>query len=101
MDLKRADLVVNAVCPGFVMTEMTKNTGSVTADQGFWNFIFFLIDSLKDFKDPNFAFLFTAAETPVYLALLGENYSGPKGEFWQKLKVIDWLNLNYKWEDNV
>jgi len=35
MDLKRADLVVNAVCPGFVMTEMTKNTGFVTADQGF------------------------------------------------------------------
>ena len=96
MDLKRADLVVNAVCPGFVMTEMTKNTGAVTADQGFQNFIFFLIDPLK-----NFAFLFTAAETPVHLALLAENYSGPKGEFWQKLKVIDWLNLNYKWEDNV
>jgi NAD(P)-dependent dehydrogenase (short-subunit alcohol dehydrogenase family) len=35
MDLKRADLVVNAVCPGYVMTEMTKNTGFVTPDQGF------------------------------------------------------------------
>ena len=30
----RPDLVINAVCPGYTITDMTQNTGYVTPDQG-------------------------------------------------------------------
>jgi hypothetical protein len=41
-----------------------------------------------------------AAQTPIYLALLPENYNGPKGEFWSNQKIINWQDLNYKKEDD-
>ena len=34
--------------------------------------------------------MFTGADTPVYLALLPEDYSGPKGEFWAERALVDW-----------
>jgi NAD(P)-dependent dehydrogenase (short-subunit alcohol dehydrogenase family) len=36
----RPDIVINSVCPGFVSTDMTNNTGYITADQGSFNFLF-------------------------------------------------------------
>lgn len=61
----RQDLVVNAVNPGFVITDMTGNRGHITADQG--------------------------ADAPTYLALLPPNIKSPKGEFvWYDRKVVPW-----------
>jgi len=52
---------VNSCCPGYVKTDMTKQRGVKSVDQG--------------------------AETPVWLAL-GE-YEG-NGEFWEKCRVSEW-----------
>ena len=30
----RPDIVINAVCPGYVITDMTKNSGYTTPEQG-------------------------------------------------------------------
>lgn len=94
----RPDLVINCCCPGFVSTDMTNNTGYITPDQGLFNF--FYLKSLLKIQLALF-FIYLAAQTPVYLALLPENYSGPKGEFWKRLKIVNWLDLEYKWEDHV
>lgn len=51
---------INSVCPGFVKTDMTNNTGSLSIDEG--------------------------AETPVMLALLPNN--GPSGCFFYMGEVI-------------
>ena len=48
----------------------------------------------------NINFVISAAETPCYFALLPEYYNGPKGELWRELKIMNCLDLNYKWEDN-
>jgi carbonyl reductase 1 len=53
---------INACCPGWVNTDMTKHRGSKTPDQG--------------------------AQTPVMLAI-GE-IGGVSGEFWQDEKVSKW-----------
>lgn len=67
----RADLVINACCPGYVDTDMSSHKGHLTIDQG--------------------------AETPVYLALLPEN-TNIKGEFLAEQKIMDWTDLNWKWQ---
>lgn len=54
--------LINACCPGYVDTDMTKHRGYKTPDQG--------------------------AQTPVMLAI-GE-IEGKTGEYWQNEKVIQW-----------
>ncbi|XP_075537402.1 carbonyl reductase [NADPH] 1-like isoform X2 [Dermacentor variabilis] len=61
----REDLVVNAVHPGYVDTDMTSHKGPLTPDQG--------------------------ADAPTYLALLPPNIKSPKGEFvWNDRTVTPW-----------
>ncbi|KAK8784061.1 hypothetical protein V5799_009575 [Amblyomma americanum] len=61
----REDLVVNAVHPGYVDTDMTSHKGPLTPDQG--------------------------ADAPTYLALLPPNIDSPKGEFvWNDRTVTPW-----------
>lgn len=55
-------VLINACCPGYVNTDMTKGNGVKTPDQG--------------------------AKTPVMLAL--EDINGSKGGFWQSEKIIEW-----------
>lgn len=55
-------VLVNACCPGYVKTDMTKGGGAKTPDQG--------------------------AKTPVMLAL--EDIGGKTGGFWQSEKIIQW-----------
>ncbi|KAL1437123.1 hypothetical protein MTO96_049114 [Rhipicephalus appendiculatus] len=59
------DLVVNAVHPGYVDTDMTSHKGPLTPDQG--------------------------ADAPTYLAMLPPNVKSPKGEFvWNDRTVTPW-----------
>ncbi|KAL3242812.1 hypothetical protein MRX96_020976 [Rhipicephalus microplus] len=61
----REDLVVNAVHPGYVDTDMTSHKGPLTPDQG--------------------------ADAPTYLAMLPPNVKSPKGEFvWNDRTVTPW-----------
>lgn len=55
-------VLVNACCPGYVNTDMTKGRGTKTVDEG--------------------------AKTPVML-VLGE-IGGKNGGFWQHGKIVDW-----------
>lgn len=59
---KRRGVLVNACCPGFVNTEMTKGRGKRTVDEG--------------------------AKTPVFVAL--GDISGKSGEFWYNEEVTPW-----------
>ncbi|XP_063244170.1 carbonyl reductase [NADPH] 1-like [Bacillus rossius redtenbacheri] len=62
----REDLVVNAVHPGYVDTEMTSHKGPLTIEQG--------------------------AEAPVYLALLPPGVKSPRGEYvWCNKEITDWV----------
>lgn len=56
------DILVNACCPGYVKTDMTKGGGRKTVDEG--------------------------AQTPVKLAL--HDIGNKTGEFWQHEDIIDW-----------
>jgi carbonyl reductase 1 len=56
------NILVNACCPGFVNTEMTRGRGVKTIDEG--------------------------AKTPVLLAL--GDVGGISGEFWQDENIIEW-----------
>ncbi|PWZ01922.1 NAD(P)-binding protein [Testicularia cyperi] len=56
------NVTVNACCPGYVNTDMTKGKGYKTLDQG--------------------------AETPVFLAI--QEKEGITGEFWSEKKVHPW-----------
>ncbi|KAL8706793.1 MAG: hypothetical protein Q9201_000219 [Fulgogasparrea decipioides] len=56
------NVLVNSCCPGFVKTDMTKQRGAKTVDEG--------------------------AQTPVLLAL--GDIRGSNGEFWYEEKVIEW-----------
>ncbi|XP_012934683.1 carbonyl reductase [NADPH] 1 [Aplysia californica] len=58
------DIIVNACCPGFVSTDMTKHKGRLTPDQG--------------------------AETPVYLALLPPGTTSPRGKFIREKEISPW-----------
>jgi len=66
----RPDIIVNALCPGYVDTDMSSHKGHLTPDQG--------------------------AITPVHLALLPPNVSEPKGDFWAELKPFDWKEATWK-----
>lgn len=59
---KNRGILINACCPGYVKTDMTKGGGHKSIDQG--------------------------AETPVMLAL--QDIGGKTGKFWQNEKVFDW-----------
>ncbi|CAK9816949.1 Carbonyl reductase [NADPH] 1 [Anthophora plagiata] len=60
----RPDLVVNSVHPGFVDTDMTSHTGTLTPDQG--------------------------AEAPIFCALLPEN-TDIKGKYiWYDKSLVEW-----------
>lgn len=62
----REDLVVNAVHPGFVDTDMTNHKGPLTPKEG--------------------------ASAPIYLALLPPNVKSPRGEFvWNDSKIASWI----------
>lgn len=54
--------LVNACCPGYVNTDMTKGNGTKTPDQG--------------------------AQTPVLLAI--QDIGNKTGEFWRDERVIEW-----------
>uniref|UniRef100_G3MQJ3 carbonyl reductase (NADPH) n=1 Tax=Amblyomma maculatum TaxID=34609 RepID=G3MQJ3_AMBMU len=61
----REDLVVNAVHPGYVDTDMSSHKGPLTPDQG--------------------------ADAPTYLAMLPPNINSPKGEFvWNDRTITPW-----------
>lgn len=63
----REDLIVNAVHPGYVDTDMTSHTGPLTIEQG--------------------------AEAPLYLALLPPDVKSPHGCYvWCNKAVVDWVN---------
>ncbi|GAM84135.1 hypothetical protein ANO11243_021270 [Dothideomycetidae sp. 11243] len=55
-------ILINSCCPGYVVTDMTKNKGAKQPDEG--------------------------AMTPVLLAL--GDIQGSNGKFWQHEKVIEW-----------
>lgn len=59
---RKKNILINACCPGYVNTDMTKGRGRKTPDQG--------------------------AQTPVMLAL--QDIGGKTGEFWQHEEVIEW-----------
>jgi carbonyl reductase 1 len=56
------DVLINACCPGYVNTDMTKGNGTKTLDQG--------------------------AKTPVMLALA--DLGGKSGGFWQHERMVEW-----------
>jgi len=60
---KGSGVLVNACCPGYVNTDMTKGNGVKTVDEG--------------------------AQTPVLLAI--QDIQGKTGGFWQNEKEIDWV----------
>lgn len=63
---EREDLVVNAVHPGYVITDMTSHKGNVTPERG--------------------------AQAPIYLALLPKS-TDIKGKYvWHDETLIDWVN---------
>ncbi|KAL6710791.1 hypothetical protein ACN47E_007848 [Coniothyrium glycines] len=59
---KGSKILINACCPGYVNTDMSKHNGTKTPDQG--------------------------AQTPVLLAL--QDIEGQTGTFWQDEKQIEW-----------
>ncbi|XP_065208814.1 carbonyl reductase [NADPH] 3-like isoform X2 [Planococcus citri] len=62
---QRADIVVNSVHPGYVVTDMTNHKGTLTIEQG--------------------------AEPSLYAALLPENITEPKGaHILQNKTIVDW-----------
>lgn len=65
----REDIVVSAMCPGYVDTDMSSHKGHLTPEQG--------------------------ADTAIFLALLPQKYDGPKGAFWAERKVINWSDPNF------
>jgi len=61
------DIVINAVHPGYVDTDMTSHQGPLTIDQG--------------------------AVGPVFCALLPPNVEAPRGGYvWYDTTIVDWIN---------
>ncbi|XP_015792940.1 carbonyl reductase [NADPH] 1-like [Tetranychus urticae] len=64
----REDIVINAVHPGAVDTDLTNHKGPMTIERG--------------------------AQAPVYCALLPPNSLKPKGDMvWDDSKIVDWQSL--------
>jgi carbonyl reductase 1 len=68
--VSKKNILVNAVCPGLVKTDMNPG-GKLIPEQG--------------------------AETPVFLALLSNQFSGPSGRIWADKVALDWTDMNWKW----
>ncbi|XP_065208815.1 carbonyl reductase [NADPH] 3-like isoform X3 [Planococcus citri] len=67
---QRADIVVNSVHPGYVVTDMTNHKGTLTIEQ---------------------VLLIPGAEPSLYAALLPENITEPKGaHILQNKTIVDW-----------
>ena len=67
-DKSREDIIVNAVHPGYVDTDMTNHKGVLTIDQG--------------------------CDAPSYLALLPPNCKEPVGAMvWLDRRIVDWTAL--------
>ncbi|GLG95901.1 WW domain-containing oxidoreductase [Gryllus bimaculatus] len=61
----REDIVVNAVHPGWVITDMSSHTGLLTPEQG--------------------------ADAPLFCALLPPNVTAPRGAYvWWNKRIVDW-----------
>jgi NAD(P)-dependent dehydrogenase (short-subunit alcohol dehydrogenase family) len=65
---QRQDITVSAVHPGEVLTDMNPDFGNIEADQG--------------------------ADTIIYLALLDNNTTLPKGKFWYERQPVEWSDPN-------
>ncbi|GIY59038.1 carbonyl reductase 1 [Caerostris darwini] len=90
---ERADIVVNAVHPGFVITDMTGGKGELTPSQGthppFFDAFFGVAYTQHPTKLLTIPHL--GAEAPVYLALLPPNVESPRGKFvWNDKTVASW-----------
>ncbi|XP_053207274.1 carbonyl reductase [NADPH] 3-like [Panonychus citri] len=65
----REDIVINAVHPGYVDTDMTSHNGTLTIEQG--------------------------CQAPAYCALLPANVNEPKGAMiWFDSSIVDWQSTN-------
>jgi len=63
----RQDIIVNSVHPGYVVTDMTKQTGTLSVEEG--------------------------AAAPSWLAMLPKNADEPKGAYvWFNKEIVDWVN---------
>ena len=60
--------LINACCPGYVVTDMTRGGGMKTVDEG--------------------------ARTPVMLAL--DDIGGKTGEFWRDERVMEWERIGLR-----
>lgn len=67
----KSDIAVNALCPGYVDTDMSSHKGHLTIEQG--------------------------SETPVYLAELPAN-TQIRGKFLAEKKEMNWEDLNWTWQ---
>ena len=64
MDKTRKNILIYSVCPGYCKTDLTKETGIITPDEG--------------------------ADTPVYLIVNSNIPNSKGGEFWSLRKIVDW-----------
>lgn len=64
------DIIINACCPGLIATGMSSYHGKPVEE---------------------------GAITPLYLAFLPENASGPRGELWAEKKKVQWEDLSWTW----
>jgi carbonyl reductase 1 len=63
----RDNILINAVHPGFVDTDMTNHKGHLTPDQG--------------------------ADAPAYYAMIPTDATEPRGAMiWFDRKIVDWIN---------
>ncbi len=67
-DTTREDIIVNAVHPGYVNTDMTRHNGTLTIEEG--------------------------ADAPTFLALLPNNCTQPVGAMvWSNRDIVKWDSL--------
>jgi hypothetical protein len=59
--------------------------------------VFIFIYFLKNFHVNLEKIIFKGAITPLYLAFLPENASGPRGELWAEKQKVQWDDLSWTW----